>query len=125
MPVFMTLTKRRRGLDLADLSRQCACDDSSLTPLVEEFYHAAFLGDEGVDADGFGVEVVSNRPLLGQVGLSPESRQYPMISAFRLRKPVPLCYQDAPSASAAHFEIQDVPYAIGCQSWTTGRPLVG
>ena len=32
----------------------------------EEFDHAAFLGDEGVDAVGFGVEVVSDRPLLSR-----------------------------------------------------------
>ena len=32
--------------------------------LAEEFDHAAFLGDEGVDAAGFGVEVISDRPLL-------------------------------------------------------------
>ena len=35
-------------------------------PFLEEFDEAAFLGDEGVDAGGFGVEVVSDRPLLSE-----------------------------------------------------------
>ena len=35
-------------------------------PFFEEGDEAAFFGDEGVDAGGFGVEVVSDRPLLPQ-----------------------------------------------------------
>ena len=46
--------------------------------LVEEFDHAAFLGDEGVDAAGFGVEVVSDRPLL-----SKRRDPYAKIAEFR------------------------------------------
>ena len=38
----------------------------TLIVFIQEFDHTAFLGDEGVDAAGFGVEVVSDRPLLGQ-----------------------------------------------------------
>ncbi|MCQ3807752.1 MAG: hypothetical protein OXB92_16070 [Acidimicrobiaceae bacterium] len=37
--------------------------DQCCAALCEEVDEVAFLGDEGVDAGGFGVEVVSNRPL--------------------------------------------------------------
>ena len=40
--------------------------DQGCALLGEEVDEAAFLGDEGVDAGGFGVEVVSDRPLLGE-----------------------------------------------------------
>ena len=43
--------------------RDCLSDGLG-TSLIEHLDHAALLGDEGVDAGGFGVEVVGDRPLL-------------------------------------------------------------
>ena len=41
--------------------------DELLPSVAKKFDHAAFLGDEGVDAGGFDVEVVSDRPLLPMI----------------------------------------------------------
>ncbi len=40
--------------------------ECSLAPLFEEVDELLLLGDQGVDAGGLGVQVVGDRPLLGQ-----------------------------------------------------------